>query len=199
MLKLFLGSLLVGAIAFAAQEPTPTDPVPTTTTSAPVRVAPNSPQTTTTTTTTMPPTTTTTTTTTTLPEKRQMVRLDAYKHPRWIDLARQIGWPTDQLAHLDYVIHRESRGKPDVWNRDDPMSGSRGLTQVNGFWCKRTQYNRHDAGFLGKAGVLDSCDDLFDPETNLAAALTMWEYGVREHGCGWGPWRTKGWNPCRMG
>lgn len=198
MLKLFLGSLLAGAIAFAVQEPTPTEPVTTTTTSAPARVALN-PPTTTTTTTTMPATTTTTTitTTTTLPQKRQQIRRVAYRHQRWIDLARSIGWPTEQLAHLDYVIERESRGKPDAWNRDDPMGGSRGLTQVNGFWCKRTKYNDHDAGFLAKAGVLDSCDDLFDPEVNLRAALTMWTYGVEEHGCGWGPWRTKGWNPCK--
>jgi hypothetical protein len=159
----------------------------------------------TTTTTTVAPTTTvvqtTTTTTTTVVATTTTVPPPSIPpglhHPEWASLALKVGWPASQLHNLDKVVHRESRGIADVWNRDDPMSGSRGLMQVNGYWCKRTQFNRHDAGFLGIAGVVESCNDLFDPETNLAAALTIYEYGIDNHGCGWGPWRTKGFNPCK--
>lgn len=195
MIKPFAGSLLTGAIAIAllgTSEPPETPPETTT-----VRVALSPPQTTTTTTTTTMPSTTTTTTTTPIAEKTQQVRLETYQHPEWIALAQDVGWPDTELARLDHVIHRESRGQPEVWNRDDPMSGSRGLVQVNGFWCKRTTHNTHDAGFLGNLGVLASCEDLFDPRTNLEAALAIYEYGVDRHRCGWGPWQTRGFRPCK--
>jgi hypothetical protein len=207
MLKPFVGTLVAGAIAVAVLGPS--DPPKTITPTTIVRVAPNSPQTTTTTTTKPPMTTTTyvkhlpTTTTTDKPthtavaHKPQDVTSETFKHPEWIALASQVGWPESELDRLDHVIHRESRGEPTAWNRDDPMSGSRGLTQVNGFWCKKNRYEPNPAGFLGAAGVLDSCEDLFDPEINLRAALAMWEYGVQEHRCGWGPWQTKGFRPCK--
>jgi hypothetical protein len=137
---------------------------------------------------TIPPTTAPPTTTT-LPV--------GFQYPEWIALAINVGWPEDQLKFLDKVIHRESRGIPTVHNTDDPASGSRGLTQINGFWCRPNSDYKHPAGWLGHEGVVDSCEELFDPETNLRSALAIWQYGVDRHRCGWGPWKTRGFNPCK--
>jgi hypothetical protein len=197
MLKLFLGSLLIGAVAIAADRPEAPTPAVEITAATTTTTTTKKPPMTTTTTTKPPATTTTITTSVPVQSKAQNVAVSAYRHPHWVALARQIGWPESELDRLDHVIHRESRGIPTAHNTDDPMSGSRGLTQVNGFWCKRNRYEPNPAGFLGAAGVLDSCEDLFDPETNLRAALTIWRYGVEEHRCGWGPWQTKGFRPCK--
>jgi hypothetical protein len=95
-------------------------------------------------------------------------------------LAVEIGWPEEQLPKLSYAVYRESRCRPDQHNADDPMGGSNGLVQINRFWCRPSQY--WPDGWLQTQGVLDDCDELFDPETNLRAALAIWENS------GWGPW-----------
>jgi hypothetical protein len=203
MLKLFLGSLLVGAVAIATdrpEAPTPAVEITAATTTTTTTTIPEM-----TTTTTKPPNAipVTTTTTTDKPSytevqrKAQTVSMAEFRYPQWISLASEIGWPESELDRLDYVIHRESRGLPDVHNMKDPMGGSRGLTQINGFWCRKNSNEPHRAGFLGAHAVLDSCEELFDPETNLRAALTIWRYGVQKYRCGWGPWQTKGFRPCR--
>lgn len=136
----------------------------------------------TTTSTTLPPattsTTSTTTTTTTSTTTTTTVAVATppvpYRYPHWIELAVTIGWPNDPdvLHVLDTVIHRESNGRPDAWNQNDPMTGSYGITQINGFWCSPTQYNPD--GFMQAQGILTTCTDLFDPATNLRAALIIW-------------------------
>ena len=98
----------------------------------------------------------------------------------WMPLAVEIGWPEDELPKLSYAVYRESRCRPDQHNPDDPMGGSNGLVQINRFWCRPSQY--WPDGWLQTQGVLDECDELFDPETNLRAALAIWENS------GWGPW-----------
>ena len=100
--------------------------------------------------------------------------------PEWEPLAREVGWPEPELERLDYVVFRESRCDPTQWNPDDPMGGSHGLTQVNGFWCRPTRY--WPDGWLQAQEQVDQCVDLYDPETNLSSALAMW------HNSGWGPW-----------
>jgi len=110
----------------------------------------------------------------------------------WRELALMIGWPAEEWPTLSYVLHRESRCNVGSHNKTDPMSGSRGLMQINGFWCKPSKYWPN--GWLQAQGILTSCDDLYDPETNLRAGLAIWLYGEDKHGCGWrGPWAT----PCR--
>lgn len=109
----------------------------------------------------------------------------------WHDLALSVGWPADQWPTLSYVLYRESRCNIDSWNQSDPATGSRGLMQINGFWCRPNRYDPN--GFLQSVGVLNSCEDLFNPELNLRAGLAIWNYGQDEYGCGWrGPWAT----PC---
>lgn len=97
---------------------------------------------------------------------------------QWWDLAREAGWPETTLDSLDVVMHKESRCTPDVWNRDDPMGGSRGLLQLNGFWTR----------WLRERGHLETVEDLYTPSVNLRAGLAIYEYGIERYGFGWGPW-----------
>lgn len=108
----------------------------------------------------------------------------------WRELALSIGWPAEEWPTLSYVLHRESRCNVDSHNKTDPMSGSRGLMQINGYWCKPSRWS--SAGWLQDRGVLLTCDDLYVPEINLHAGLLIWLYGEEKHGCGWrGPWATR--------
>ena len=93
-------------------------------------------------------------------------------------LAVNLGWPTDQRTVLESVMFRESRCIPNSVNSKDPNGGSRGLMQINGFWTP----------WLTDAGIINQVDDLLQAETNLLAALAIYNYGVDKHGYGWGPW-----------
>lgn len=118
-------------------------------------------------------------------------RLQYGKCGEWHDTAIAVGWPETEWPTLSFVLYRESRCNIGSWNKTDPNSGSRGLMQINGFWCRPNRYDPN--GFLKSVGVLNTCDDLFDGETNLRAGLAIWTYGENKHGCGWrGPWAT----PC---
>ena len=93
-------------------------------------------------------------------------------------LAVNLGWPVEQYEKLVMVITRESNGIATSHNTKDPMTGSYGLMQINGFWCKGAN------SFLQKAGLLTSCEMLFDPQINLRAGLIIFTRS------GWSPWRT---------
>lgn len=108
----------------------------------------------------------------------------------WRDLALAVGWPAEEWPTLSYVLHRESRCDTTAHNSTDPLSGSRGLLQINGYWCRPSKYS--PAGWLQEHGILDTCDDLYAPDVNLRAGLAIWIYGELKHGCGWrGPWSTR--------
>jgi hypothetical protein len=132
--------------------------------------------------------TTTTTTTTTVPVAPH--RGADQMCPEWHQTALQVGWAPEDLSKLSYVLWRESRCDPAAHNTKDPTpDGSRGLSQINGYWCR---INRHNPeGFLQAHGVLDTCSDLHDPVVNLTAALTIWRYGRDLGRSGWGPWAVK--------
>lgn len=98
----------------------------------------------------------------------------------WMEMARRVGWLEEELPRLSYTIYRESRCRPDQHNPDDPMGGSNGLTQINQFWCKPTRY--WPDGWLQAHGILEHCDELYDPKTSLTASLAIWENS------GWSPW-----------
>lgn len=103
--------------------------------------------------------------------------------PQWEAEAVRQGWPIDQLDRLDHIMWRESRCKPDAHNTDDPTKyGSRGLLQVNGYWCSGNRF--WPDGWLQTHVGIDSCDDLFDPAVNLRSALFMF------NNSGWGPWKA---------
>lgn len=134
--------------------------------------------TTTTTTTTVPETTTSTTTT--VPDQIQGFDVNNYHCPEFYDLAMQVGWEQKHWPKLSHIIYRESRCHPDSWNRADPGTGSRGLTQINSFWC--TPNKNNPTGFLQANGALNTCDDLFRPRVSLKASLVIFQRS------GWNPW-----------
>lgn len=145
--------------------------------------------------------TTTTTTTTTVPVDitpdpvvllAQVPQMS--KCPEWTPEALEAGWDEEHLYRLGYILWRESRCQPDAVNASDPNSGSFGLAQINGFWCRPSRY--HPEGWLQEQGVLDHCNDLHDPLVNLVAAKAIWDYGVERGNCPWGPWTTKNTRWC---
>lgn len=93
-------------------------------------------------------------------------------------LAVNLGWPVEEYETLVRVITRESKGIAIAHNSDDPMGGSYGLMQINGFWCKGKN------SYLQKAGLITSCKMLLDPQTNLRAGLIIFTRS------GWSPWGT---------
>lgn len=100
------------------------------------------------------------------------------KAGQWWELARRVGWKESNLPTLDYIIFRESKGDPNVWNKEDPAGGSRCLLQINGFWSK----------YLRQQGVIHKASDLFNPETCLTAGLAIYQYGMDRYNWGFGPW-----------
>lgn len=107
--------------------------------------------------------------------------IDPYATPaaQFAALGVNLGWPVEQYNKLTKIIERESSGNPSAWNRTDPMGGSYGLLQINGFWC------RSKNSYLQGLGIVTSCKSLLDPETNLRAGLVIWNRS------GWNPWGTK--------
>jgi hypothetical protein len=93
-------------------------------------------------------------------------------------LAVNLGWPVKEYEKLVMVITRESNGIATSHNTKDPITGSYGLMQINGFWCKG------ENSFLQKAGLITSCEMLLDPQINLRAGLIIFTRS------GWSPWRT---------
>lgn len=104
----------------------------------------------------------------------------------WIDLASFVGWREKELEKLRRVLFRESRCLPNAFNPKDPMGGSHGLLQINSFWCKPSRY--WPEGYLQAFGIVDTCQDLYEPVKNLRAGLVIWKYADRTHGNGWSPW-----------
>jgi soluble lytic murein transglycosylase-like protein len=82
-----------------------------------------------------------------------------------------VGWPPDELQTLMSVVKAESRCQSWQHNVSDPNTGSYGLMQINGWWCLPSRY--YPRGYLQQAGILSTCNDLFDPATNLKAGLTV--------------------------
>ena len=105
------------------------------------------------------------------------------------DLAISVGWTEAHWKKLSFVMYRESRCNTMSFNKRDPNGGSRGLIQINGYWCKKNKYN--PSGWLQAKGILNTCEDLFIPEVNLRAGLAMWHYSQERNKCGWQPWATK--------
>ena len=97
------------------------------------------------------------------------------------DTAKAIGWPADQLGMLVAIAQRESRCQPDAFNPKDPNGGSYGIMQINGFWCQPSRYWPN--GYLQAYGLLTSCADLYNRETNLRSALAIYRYSN-----GWRAW-----------
>jgi hypothetical protein len=125
-------------------------------------------------------TSTTTTTTTTIP-----VDLVKASTPcqEWLPLMLDVGWPHDTkvLERALKIMWRESRCLP--WADSGP---DHGLFQINRFWSS-TESNPDN--WLAYYGIAPDHDALFDPETNIRAALALYFYSLDRNGNGWHPWR----------
>jgi hypothetical protein len=110
-----------------------------------------------------------------------MMTIDPYATPaaQFAQLAINLGWPVSEYSQLIKIIERESHGNPSAHNTTDPMTGSYGLMQINGFWCQNAN------SFLQTNGILTNCAMLLDPRVNLRAGLVIWNRS------GWNPWSTK--------
>lgn len=97
-------------------------------------------------------------------------------------LALAEGLPQAELETALRVAVRESRCTSDAFNPHDTMGGSAGVYQINYFWCKPSTH--WPTGWLQAQGILDTCDELFDPTTNTKAMVAIWRNS------GWLPWKT---------
>lgn len=124
-----------------------------------------------------------------VPQKKFTVEELRYLYGKcgeYYNLAIDSGWKKEQWSRLSYIIDRESGCDKSAFNKSDPMGGSRGLTQINGFWCSKNKYSK--AGFLQDNSILSKCEDLFITEVNLKAALVIYNYSQNKNKCGWRPW-----------
>jgi hypothetical protein len=97
-------------------------------------------------------------------------------------LALAEGLPPSELETALRVAVRESRCTSDAFNSTDVMGGSHGIYQINGFWCRPN--SNWPTGWLQAKGILQTCDDLYDPTINTKAMVAIW------HNSGWLPWNT---------
>lgn len=103
--------------------------------------------------------------------------------------AKKAGWTLDLWPTLDRIMWRESRCQPAAHNTTLNKDGSTdmGLMQINDrSWCLPTRW--YPAGYLQTLGILDYCEQLFDPFTNLVAAKALYDYSKGQHGAGFEPW-----------
>lgn len=94
---------------------------------------------------------------------------------RYVDLARQVGWPKSERTNLARIMWRESRCTPSAHNPLDPWGGSYGLLQING----------SNVGWATRNGWITGRTDLTDSRRNLKVGLELWKL------YGWRPWGTK--------
>lgn len=97
-------------------------------------------------------------------------------------LALAEGLPQDQLETALRVAVRESRCNSDAFNPTDSNGGSYSIYQINGYWCRPNAY--WPKGWLQAKGILQTCDDLFNPTVNTRAMVAIWRNS------GWLPWKT---------
>jgi len=101
----------------------------------------------------------------------------------WVEKARQVGWPEHTLPTLAVILDRESACLPAALG-DKTKGGSYGLLQIHcPTWGLPNRFNQ--IGWLQARGVIETCQDLFEPVTNLVAGLFIW-YEAK----GFTPWST---------
>jgi len=97
-----------------------------------------------------------------------------------LQLASQAGWPLTEMGTVARIIYRESGCKANAFNAKDSNGGSYVYYQINGYWCRPNKY--WPIGWLQAQGILQTCNDLFDPVVNTNSAIAIW------HNSGYGPW-----------
>jgi hypothetical protein len=165
--------LVISMLGYNATTEAPTEVAPPTSTIASDPPRLRSKASNTTTTTTMAPTTTTTT--------EPVFGIEAARYPDLWITAVEAGWPTDRLPTLDLIAYHESRGQTDVVG-----TGAYGVLQI--------QWSAHKDWLTTELGVTEP-KQLFDPLTNMVAALWLAEYAEEHYGCWAQPWYMSLNNP----
>jgi hypothetical protein len=140
-----------------------------------------------------PPTVTTTSivTTTTVPASTTTAYVPALVGPdtvcaEWAPMMLEEGWPADReiLETALGIMWRESRCQPDADSGPD-----HGLFQVNVFWSSDRS---NPPNWLAAQGIAQTHDELFDPRTNIRAALAIYNYSCERNGADrcFAPWTT---------
>ena len=181
-----IGAICAVALALAwigpSQEQTPSA-APTPIQSPTVAIQPTPPTVTTTSTSIVTTTTVLATTTTTFPWA-----LIAADHvcEEWGPMMLEEGWPADReiLETALGIMYRESRCQPDADSGPD-----HGLFQINRFWSSDRS---NPPNWLAAQGIAQTHDELFDPRTNIRAALAIYKYSCERNGVDrcFAPWTT---------
>jgi hypothetical protein len=89
------------------------------------------------------------------------------------------GWSPDQWSKIDYIMYRESRCDPTVYN---------GVGRDNSYGLMQLNMLAHRSW----VGPLVGWDftRLLEPETNLRIGKELYERARAMFGCGFQPWRT---------
>jgi hypothetical protein len=98
------------------------------------------------------------------------------------ELAIAAGLPLIEVQTAVKVARRESRCFSDAYNPNDTYGRSYSIYQINSFWCEPSKYWPN--GWLQAKGVLETCNDLFDPLISSNAMVAIWRNS------GWLPWST---------
>jgi hypothetical protein len=103
----------------------------------------------------------------------------------WYDTTLDAGFSRDDWPAIGIIMWRESRCNPTAHNGRDPNTGSFGLMQINGYWCR--------GGGLRNLGwgSGNHCPAMFDPATNLRAARAIADYDLERGRCPWTQWSTR--------
>jgi hypothetical protein len=181
-----IGAICALALALAwigpSQEETPSA-APTPIQSPTVAIQPTPPTVTTTSTSIVTTTTVPAPTTTTFPWA-----LIAADHvcEEWGPMMLEEGWPADReiLETALGIMYRESRCQPDADSGPD-----HGLFQINRFWSSDRS---NPPNWLAAQGIAQTHDELFDPRTNIRAALAIYNYSCERNGLDrcFAPWTT---------
>ena len=103
------------------------------------------------------------------------------------EMARYVGWDEAQLGMVVAVAQRESNCDPSAHNTtlNRDKSTDSGVMQINDkTWCLPSKHWTN--GYMQAYGLIKTCQDLFDLETNLRAALNIYRYSN-----GWRAWGGK--------
>jgi len=126
------------------------------------------------------PQTTSTTLQPPAPLRRPLEVAEGQSCPGWVDVARDVGWPQEELDMVGAVTWFESRCLNHV--RGDNQTSWSAFQLHTKSWCRPNRW--WPDGYLQAMRIVKTCDDLLDPETAARAALAIWQYG------GWKQWTT---------
>jgi hypothetical protein len=125
-------------------------------------------------------TTLTPTTTTPPPTRRPLEVAEGQSCPGWMDVAKDAGWPKEELPMVGAVTYFESRCLNSV-RGDNGISWTAWQIHTKS-WCRPNRY--WPDGYLQAMQIVTTCKDLMTPEVSARAALEIWRVG------GWKQWTT---------